>query len=179
MNVVEKGQIKVWVRYSLSVGLIMALVMGIIFAGISERNMSLIKDGLLATARTHYNNIVLTLRWNAIHSGVYVEKQGTTASNPYVKSPDIVATNGKVLARKNPADMTRELSQLAAKTGEYSFHIASLNPLDPQNTPYPFEVEMLNSFEKGKTEATRTVKHNEKTLFHFMAPLIVFTSWLH
>jgi len=48
-------------------------------------------------------------------------------SNPYLVNPDITAVDGKVYTKKNPALMTREISELAAKEGEYQFHITSLN----------------------------------------------------
>ncbi len=40
---------------------------------------------------------------------------------------------------KNPALMTREISEYARESGDFIYHITSINPLNPNNTPDDFE----------------------------------------
>ncbi len=171
-------RIGLWGQYSLCIGLVIVLFMLGILVSVSGRNKDFVKNELAARGRSYFENMVLTRRWNAIHSGVFVEKLGDMQSNPYLENPDITTVDGKVYTKKNPALMTREMSEMAAKTMGYSFHITSLRPMNPQNGPKPFEVAMLKSFEEGEPEAVSMVEKDGKTLFRFMAPLRIEKSCL-
>ena len=67
----------------------------LIFSFLFYRGYKLINQQELDRARSSFNSIVLTRRWNAKHGGVYVEKKDGVKSNPYLENPDIYTSDGK------------------------------------------------------------------------------------
>ncbi|MDP2105339.1 MAG: DUF3365 domain-containing protein, partial [Desulfobulbaceae bacterium] len=171
---------KVWKTFAINISLVILLGILSIFIGLFLNNKRLVETGLTIRAKAHFNNIILTRRWNAGYGGVYIEKTPGIASNPYLIAPDIQTVDGKTYTKKNPALMTREISELAKKdpNGAFQFHITSLTPLNPQNTPDDFETTALNSFEKGEIEATTRQQNGDSLVFRYMAPLFVEESCL-
>ena len=116
---------------------------------------------------------MLTRRWNADYGGVYVEKKPGVVSNPYLVNPDIEGKDGKVYTKRNPALMTREISEYAKKDGSMMFHITSLKPLNPDNKAdafetrslQAFETRSLQAFENGILETTEKEYRDGKTFF--------------
>lgn len=127
------------------------------------------------TARTVFNHIVLTRAWNAKHGGIYVHASDDARPNPYLKSKnrDIVLPTGKMLTKINPAYMTRLISEMAQKTSDFEFHITSLNPLRPGNSPNKWEQEALQAFERGEKERSSFFTDQDIPQYRFMAPLMV------
>jgi diguanylate cyclase (GGDEF)-like protein len=164
--------------FLLSVSLVVILFLAGIFLGIELRSRGLIYQEVLTRARAYFQNIVITREWNADYGGVYVEKKKGMVSNPYLKDPDITAVDGKVYTLKNPALMTREISEYAAKEGLFSFHITSLKLLNPHNRPDVFERKALESFEHGTKDVFGRMKVGGRTYFRYMAPLFVKKSCL-
>jgi hypothetical protein len=78
----------------------------------------------LQTARSFFDQIVITREWNAQHGGVYVPVTESTQPNPYVDAAgrDIVVNQGMTLTKVNPAYMTRQISEIAAKQNGVKFH---------------------------------------------------------
>ena len=121
----------------------------VIFSILIKRYDRLIQQDLLQTARAFYRNIVITRAWVAKHDGVYVKKGPGVHSNPYLKNPDIETKDNQELTLKNPAVITRELSELSREMGgNFQFHITSLNPINPTNFPNQFEKQALKSFQQ-------------------------------
>jgi diguanylate cyclase (GGDEF)-like protein len=140
-----------------------------------------VNDLLVETVRheaTSYAQlIVLTRHWNAQYGGVYVEKKPGVESNPYLKelgmNPDVRTTDGRVLTLRNPAIMTREISELARKGNNVGFHMISLKNLNPQNQPDDFERKVLERFERGEREHWQIDRSSGKPVFRYVLPLIV------
>ncbi len=132
-----------------------------------------LEQSSLARARSHFRDIVLTRRWSAGYGGVYVEKRAGVESSPYLKDPDIQASNGKTYTLRNPALMTREISALAESDGDYRFHITSLKLKNPNNAADDWERAALESFATGGKERFETIQQGERTEFRYMAPLLV------
>ncbi|MCP4135826.1 MAG: diguanylate cyclase [bacterium] len=167
----KKG--KIWKKFIINISLVIVLFLMGIFMGFVFRSNQVIKDQLLTTAKGHFNNIVLARRWNASYGGVFVKKVEGIVSNPYLENPDIQTKDGVVYTKKNPALMTREISEYAEKEGDFKYHITSLLPLNPNNIPDDFEKRALNQFEKGKKERYATIVENEDSTYRYMAPLYV------
>jgi hypothetical protein len=72
-----------------------------------------VEQHLLVTARTLYENIVIVRKWVSDNSGVLIKKRPGMQSNPYLPHPDLVTEEGDTLTLKNPALVTRELSELS------------------------------------------------------------------
>ena len=170
-HIPDKGRI--WRRFLLNITLIIVLFLLGIIVGFVFRTDRIINHQHLTTARAHFRDIVLTRRWNARHGGVYVEKRDGVVSNPFLSNPDITTTDGRVFTQKNPALMTREISEYARESGEFTYHITSLIPLNPGNTPDGFEKAALAGFENGEKERSALSEANGRVSFRYMAPLQV------
>ena len=162
-----------WKRFTLNISMIILLFISALFTGIYLNQQKTIEQGLKNRAQALFSSIVITRKWNALHGGVFVEKTPGMESNPYLQNPDITASNGKTYTKKNPALMTREISEIADKEGAFQFHITSLKPLNPKNTPDSFERQALMGFTQGKSEAIGKEKSGGVTHYRYMAPLFV------
>ncbi len=141
-------------------------------------------------AQVLYQQVVLTRRWNASYGGVYVRKLSGVETNKYLyevgpghgeKStvvPEITDKHGNVYTLKNPALMSRELSEITAKHADIRFHLTSLRTINPNNAPDEFEKRSLMQFESGVKEATEFSLLGGKNYYRFMAPLYVEKSCL-
>ena len=126
-------------------------------------------------ARSHFEKDLIYRRWANMHGGVYVPPSAETPPNPYLKNipdRDVKTTGGKDLTLINPAYMTRQAHELAAKHSEVLGHITSLKPLRPENIPDEWERKTLLSFESGEKEATSMESVESKPYLRFMGPLI-------
>jgi diguanylate cyclase (GGDEF)-like protein len=160
--------------FIISTSQVIALVLSGIFLDMAIRTRELMNEENIVQARVVFNTIVLTRKWNADYGGVYVEKKKGMESNPYLINPDIKTVDGRTLTLRNPAFMTREISEYAEKEGIFKFHITSLKLMNPHNEPDEFEKEALLQFETRATkEVSRTVRVNERTYFRYMAPLYI------
>jgi len=82
--------------------------------------------------------------------------------------------NGIEYTLRNPALVTRELSELAEGKQAYAFHITSLNPLNPVNAPTEWEEKALKSFETGEKEDDFIIETtSDGEVYRYMAPLYV------
>ncbi len=168
----------IYKRFVIIITLIVVLSLSAIFTAATITNRAFIFEQARAEARALFNSIVMARKWNSHYGGVYVEKTPEMQSNPYLANPDITTKDGRVFTKKNPALMTREISELSGKEGLFKFHITSLNPLNPENAPDDFEKEALKGFAHGEKEYFRDEQHQGKTQFRYMAPLYVEASCL-
>lgn len=144
---------------------------------------TLFREQLISQGRSFFHAIVMTRLWMANHSGVYVRMVPGVKVNPYLEKIPGVKTlirdeNGQLYVLKNPALVTREISELAARRGILKFHITSLKPLNPKNKADTFEEQSLLAFQSGLPENYHFEKQQGKTLFRYMAPLITEASCL-
>lgn len=131
-------------------------------------------DLALRSARSFFEQVVLTRRWNAGHGGVYVPVTEQTQPNPYLKidNRDIRVSEALTLTAVNPAFMTRQLAEIADEKTGVHFRITSLNPIRPANRAEPWERGALAQFEQGKTEIGEFFRQDGTLLYRYMAPLI-------
>jgi diguanylate cyclase (GGDEF)-like protein len=170
----DKGQEKyIYRNFIISVSLASVLCLSVIFSIVSVTNRKLIFEQARAEAREIFKSIVITRKWNAGYGGVYVEKRPGIESNPFLADPDIRTVDGRIFTKKVPAVMTREISELAGRQGQFTFHITSLDLLNPNNKPDEFEARALHLFEKGKKEVYQKENRDSRTYFRYMAPLYV------
>jgi len=140
--------------------------------------MDTVKD----EAASIFEIIVQTRIWNARHGGVFVEKKEGVESNEYLRQvgiePDVKCEGGRIFTMRNPALMTKELSGLAREKSGVTFHITSLNPINPRNKPDDFEKRALEQFELGRREMIKVDRSGPEPVFRYMAPLFVEESCL-
>ncbi|MEA1048282.1 diguanylate cyclase [Lamprobacter modestohalophilus] len=126
------------------------------------------------TANAFFEQLLLTRHWNALHGGVYVPVTEATQPNPHLEDEqrEIRVSDDLMLTKVNPAFMTRQLSEMAMERSSVQFHITSLNPIRPANTPYPWEAQALKQFEVGVKEFGEIAREGERLIYRYMAPLI-------
>lgn len=134
-----------------------------------------------STAKSFFQQIVITRQWNAKHGGVYAPVTETTIPNPHLQVPDrdITVDNRLLLTKINPAYMTRQISELAKNSKGIQFHITSLNPIRPKNAATKLESAYLKKFENGLAEGGEFLKNDEGKTYFYMAPLITKKSCLN
>ncbi|MDI6744822.1 MAG: diguanylate cyclase [Thermodesulfovibrionales bacterium] len=162
---------KIYKTFMVSISLTIIAVLSGIFFITTIRTRQLIDEENIIQARTLFNSIIWARKWNANHGGVYVEKKKGDKPNHYLDKAEIKTIDGKVFIRRNPAQMTREISEYAEKEGLFKFHLTSLNLLNPANKPDDFEARALSLFEKGTKETSYTENKDGITYFRYMAPL--------
>ena len=162
---------RIFTRFFLIASLVISLCVSAIFLGLAVRSKTLLSEQVVSQARAHFQGIVLTRKWSAQHGGVYVIKTPGMISNPYLENPDIKAADGRTLTLKNPALMTREISELANEKSLFDFHITSLRPINPDNAPTPFEAQALKAFEEGQKEVVEIENKAHGARLSYMAPL--------
>ncbi len=134
----------------------------------------------LQSARSFFDQIVVTRLWNSRHGGVYVPITEKTQPNPYLEIAmrDIKVNDKLSLTKVNPAFMTRQLSEIALEQNGVQFHITSLSPIRPENKATARETVFLKAFEKGVKEKGVLIKEGAKSEYFYMAPLITEKSCL-
>ena len=170
-------------KYLASIGLLICLVVLSVFWGFYYRSTELIEKQLLYQGNSFFQEIVLTRQWIAQHDGVYVRVVPGVEPNPYLlKVPGLKVVirdeSGQAYVLKNPALVTREISELAAQRGLFRFRITSLDPLNPANAPDPFETESLRKFAAGAKENSAYESSDGEVYFRYMAPLVTEKSCL-
>ncbi len=168
-----KKEEKFYRSFLISFCLVIALTVSGIFFGIHMQEESLIFQSLHANAQSYFETVVAMRSWNARYGGVYVEKKSGVQSNPFIANPDIETKDGRVFTIRNPAMMTRELSEFIGKDRNFSFRITSKNLVNPANAPDKFEIEALNAFDAGRKELFRVEKMNGRMYFRYVGPLYV------
>jgi len=170
-------------RYLTGIFLLVSLLVFSVFLGFSYRSSLLFKEQLHRQAVSFFQEVVLTREWAAHHGGVYVKMLPGVVVNPYLRAIPglkvvIADEQGVQYTLRNPALITREISEIAAKKGLFQFRITSLKPLNPHNAPDAFEAETLRAFERGTTERAGYEPGGSGTVYRYMAPLLTQPSCL-
>ncbi|MGC2062116.1 MAG: diguanylate cyclase [Thermodesulfovibrionales bacterium] len=164
---------KIYKSFMISICFVVALAISGVFLGMTMQTRRLIMEELLSHARAYFETIVATRLWNANYGGVYVEKKDNVQSNPYIENPDIRTQDGRTFTLRNPAMMTREISEYIGKDKDFAFHITSKKLINPSNKPDSFEIKALDAFERGQKEIYEIASINSRKLFRYMGPLYV------
>jgi len=134
-----------------------------------------IKDALLKAVIAFEKDIIYR-RWNTMHGGVYVPVTKETQPSPYLShfpERDITIPSGKRLTLINPAYMIRQVYELEKKRDGPLGRLTSLKPINPQNSPDPWETKALNALERGEKEISSVEKIGQKYYMRLMRPLII------
>jgi putative nucleotidyltransferase with HDIG domain len=114
--------------------------------------IALVNKGIVQEATAHFENMVVSRKWNAQHGGVYVKQHDNLEPNPYLKDNHLYSKDGELLIKINPAWMSRQISDISNKESSYFYKITSLKPINPINAPDSFEKEALDFFDKNPDE---------------------------
>ena len=173
-NASSSGSVR---KYLTGISLVICLIVLSVFWGFSYKSGLLITEQLHREGNAFFQEIVLNREWAANHGGVYVRITPGMEVNPFLlRIPGVKAViedrDGNRYALKNPALITREISELAEKKSLFKFSITSLKPLNPANEPDQFERAALIEFEKGSRDYSTYEQQGEQVLYRYMAPLI-------
>lgn len=164
-------------RFYRNMSLMIALVIVAIYLGLYLRSNQLLLNVVKQQAASYFDLIVRTRRWNADYGGVYVEKKNGVETNRYLLEvgiePDIVAQDGRVFTLRNPALMTKEISNVFSELTGVQFHITSEQLLNKENAPDKFEQRALKKFKEGEREFWEIEDGTAGKRFRYMAPLLV------
>ncbi len=168
----KKLRLSLQMKFLLSIILIIVPVLGIIFTWTGIQNEKQAKEQVLTQARVLSKQVILTRQWITDCGGVMVPIDSKGAKNTTCFIDDRIQTSKGWYQRFTPAMVTRTLSQYSMKQDLYRFRLASLTPLNPENTPDDFEKMALSSFKQQKLdELFRFEKRDGKHYFQYMVPL--------
>ncbi len=160
-------------KFILAIGAILTLSYVILLFYVSTVQNHLVIEQAEQQARMLHKQIILTRQWVADHSGLFVIQTDTDQANPFLPQPALLSTEGVTLVKRNPAMVTRELSEYAAKSDFCWFRVTSLKPVNPANAPDEFEKNSLRLFDQGIPEIVKITKEKNGRLLRYIAPLTV------
>lgn len=166
-------------KFILIIGSVLLVSFGVIFLYMTKLQTNLVIGQAKHQARMLHRQIILTRQWVSDHHGLFVVKTEKARENPYLYSPNLETMEGITLVQRNPAMVTRELSQYAQSAGYGWFRVTSLKPVNPANEPDDFERASLMRFnEVPIDEHTEIQAKGNNTTLRYISPLIVKPSCL-
>ncbi|MCL2341485.1 MAG: DUF3365 domain-containing protein [Proteobacteria bacterium] len=165
-------------KFIFAVVAILLVSYGALIVYISDLQNHLIIGQAEQQARMLYKQILLTRQWVSDHQGLFLMQSSTAQPNPFLHEPVMHSETGLVLVKRNPAMVTRELSEYAVKTGMGWFRVTSLRPVNPANAPDAFEQDSLLSFDRGASERLALDRKDGTRVLRYAAPLVTETSCL-
>lgn len=160
-------------KFIVAISAIILLSYGFLLFQTSKLQNELVMEQARQQARVLYKQILLTRQWVSDHQGLFLVKTEGVEENPYLQDAVIRADDGTVFVKRNPAMVTRELSEYAARSGFCWFRITSLKPVNPANTPDDFERNAMEHFKDGLPEYEAITNSPEGRVHRYIAPLIV------
>ncbi|MFC1843770.1 ATP-binding protein [Thermodesulfobacteriota bacterium] len=145
----------------------------ITFYRTSAFQKDLVLDQAARQARTIHKQILLTRRWVSDHNGLFFLKTDNVKANPFLNDKEILDVDGRHYVKRNPAMVTRELSEYANREGLFYYRVTTLQPINPANAPDEFERKSLELFEQGVKEVIEIHTDSTGKTLHYIAPLIV------
>ncbi len=161
-------------KFTLFISLIICCSYGVTFYRTSAFQEELVKEQAIQQARMLFHQLRITRQWIADHQGLFLIKEPGVEANPYLEEGSIVDSQGRELVLRNPAMVTRELSSYAKREGLGQFRVTSLQPINPDNKPDPFETMSLEKFTRGEGDEVIEVEQtNEGPYLRYIAALKV------
>ncbi len=142
-------------KFILGIGGTIAITLGIIFYLMYSQAEKALYAHLEDQSRALLQQVVITRAWISEHEGIYLRRAPGVETNPFLPGTAIRDEQGREYIFHNPSLAVRRLSDFANRQGLYRFHMTSLKPLNPANTPTPFEATALKEFERRGFAANR------------------------
>ena len=166
-------------KFIIANGAILLFSYGFLYLYSSQKQHDLIYAQATQQARMLHKQVVLTRKWVADHHGLFVLQSNDSRPNPFLDTPVIHAASGQVYVKRNPAMVTRELSEYAAQDGWCMFRVTSLTPVNPANAPDEFERASLLQLKKGdQKEVVSVENYQDGRILRYIAPLTIEQSCL-
>lgn len=161
-------------KFVIAIGAILLLSYSLLLFNSSRTQHDLIYGQARQQARMLHKQILLTRKWVADHHGLYLIETDSARPNPFLDRPVIYGVNGQAYVKRNPAMVTRELSEYAAKDNWCMFRVTSLKPINPANAPDAFERASLLQIERKDKKEIISIENNPNgRILRYVAPLAV------
>lgn len=167
-----------WRSFFINLSLVILLAVSGLYTGLALSTGRTIEAEIATRARTIFGAVELARHWNSLQGGVYVVKRPGVVSSPFLANPDRRGADGTIYTLRSPELMTREMSELTGRDGSFTFHLTSLEPLNPANAPDAFEAEGLARLQRGEPEVSGRERRGDSVLFRYLGPLRVEPSCL-
>lgn len=167
------GKMRLRNKIMLLISTVVVVSFGITFYRTSTFQQDLVLAQAARQARIIHKQILLTRRWVSDHNGLFFFKTENVRANPFLEDMEITDEKGRLLVKRNPAMVTRELSEYANQEGLFSYRVTALNPVNPSNAPNDFERKSLEQFKQGIAEVVEIDTGPNGRFLRYMAPLIV------
>ncbi len=159
-------------KFVVVIAITVAPVMGLIFAWTGIRNERHATSQVVNQARILARQIIMTRQWIADCGGIMVARNSLGARGTRYFYDDRLDTTRGVYQRFTPSMVTKKLSTYSMRENMYQFRLASINPLNPQNSPNPFEqMALYNFIHKGDKEVYAFDENNRANGFRYSVPL--------
>lgn len=129
------------------------------------------KNAILLSARNYAEFILLAQDWNITNNGIYIPApEHTPVSTDLTENHQqyLMGQDRQQLIFINAARMTRQLSELAGKAKGVQFRLTSLSPHNDENSPEPFERDILTDFSQGQRDE---FYREEENSFYYLTAL--------
>ncbi len=171
---------KLRTKFIVFIALIVAVSYGVTFYRTSDFQRELVLSQAARQARMLSKQVLMTRKWIADHNGLFIMKAPGVEANPFLtKEAEIEDVAGRKFVKRNPAMVTRELSEYSSKEGFCRYRVTTLKPINPANAPDPWERKSLVNFERSALEEKVEVTLlGEQQVLRYIAPLYVEKSCL-
>lgn len=163
-------------RFTVSLVVAALAFTALTYGSIYLRTRTLLYESLRAQAATYLELIMTTRGWITEHGGVWVEQRPGAAINPYFERLDVTytaeLTDGRLLVLQNPGLVTMQISErLEARRG-VSFHLVSLDPINPAHAADAWERESLLAFDEDREPKWEIAETRTGESLRYISPLV-------
>ena len=126
--------------------------------------------------RTQFFKDVSFRKWATKHGGIYVPVTEDMQPDPYVAflpERDVITPSGRMLTLINPALMVRQFNEMANNKKSAQVRLSSLSPINPHNTPDPWESSAIRQFNQGVEEVTEVSNIQGNPYLRLIRPMLM------
>jgi signal transduction histidine kinase len=175
----KRPQFSVQFKFFLVIVIVVFPIMGVIFTWVGVRSEQQAGAQIVNQARVLARQIILTRQWVSDCGGILVNRNSRGAADAAYFFDDRVETGRGTFQRYTPSMVTTKLSKYSLSENLYSFRLASLNPMNPDNRPDDFEKAALLQFiREGMSEFYHFQQASSGATFQYSVPLLVDDSCL-
>lgn len=144
-----------------------------LFLHLQEEERQVLQNARIEAAAL-YQRDLLYLEWSSRQGGVYAPLSTEVQPNPHLERlpfRDIAVPGGPNLTLVNPATIASQVYRLGAARFGSGGHLASTRPLDPADTPDPWESQALEELRAGANEVSAVATEAGNSYLRVMHPL--------
>ena len=176
----KKIRLGLGAKYLIAVVGFILLVVSISFTKLYQIEKHFILELLEGQARFLSQQVLLTRSWLADQGGVFVEERKDRQVNPYLIDRSLETRAGQHLLLRNPAMVTRQLSDYAAARSLYRYRLTSTHLINRDNAPDGTERRALEIFAQGAKDEYSLMQTLEgESVFRFIKAIYIEPSCLH